>query len=225
MSEPITIASGFREQTGKSAVKKLQADQKIPAVVYGHHFPALALELSAVDMNRLFRSGSAKAADFQLFRLTIAGHAEHKEAVVMIKDIQRDPLKSTIRHIDFFAVDMDEEITAPVNIRLLGKAAGVKEGGILRQIMREIMVKSLPGNIPSHLDIDVSELNIGDAVRVSDLDLPEAVQVQLDLETAIANVMSPTVQEEEAEGAEGEGEEGEVSGAAETDAAETTDEA
>ena len=204
MSETITIASGFRQQTGKSAVKKLHAENKIPAVVYGHHFPAIALELPAPEMNKLFRLESARASDFKLFRLTIDGHPEQSETVVMVKNIQRDPLKSKIQHIDFFAVDMNETITAPVTIRLHGKPAGVKEGGILRQILREIMVKSLPGNIPSHLDIDVSALNVGDAVHVSQLSLPEGVQVLLDPETAIANVMSPTVHEEGEAAAEGE---------------------
>ena len=226
MSETITIASGFRQQTGKSAVKKLHADNKIPAVVYGHHFPALALELPAPEMNKLFRLGSAMASDFTLFRLTIDGHPEQKETIVMIKDIQRDPLKSKIQHIDFFAVDMNEEITAPVTIRLQGSPVGVKEGGILRQILREIMVKSLPGNIPSHLDIAVSALNVGDSVHVSQLTLPENVQVLLDPETAIANVMSPTVHEEEEEEAEGvEGEEGAetAAGAADEGAADAGD--
>ena len=102
-----------------------------------------------------------------------------------------------IIHIDFFAVHMDEKIVAPVHVKIVGKAEGVKMGGVLRHILREITVKSLPTDIPPHIEVDVTKLGIGDSIHVRDLALPPTVQVLTDPEAAIVNVLAPTVQKEE----------------------------
>ena len=120
-----------------------------------------------------------------------------KETMVVIKDIQRDPIKEKIRHIDFFAVRMDEKIIAPVHVRIIGKSIGVKNGGILRHLLHEIKVKSLPADVPPHIDIDVTAMEIGDSVHVKDLQVPANVQILTDSEAGVVNIMAPIVAKEE----------------------------
>lgn len=205
MNETISINATMRDKLGKSAVRKIRTKALIPAVVYGHNFNALSLSLNAAEINKLFKTGRENAEEYRLFKLLIQGGQDAQEAMVMIKEIQRHPVSESIRHIDFFAVKMDEKIIAPVHIRIVGKSAGVKLGGILRHILRELEVKSLPNDIPPHFDIDVTEMQIGDSIHVKDLKVPENIQILTDPEAAIISVLTPTVQKEEekAEGAEG----------------------
>ncbi len=198
MNETTVINSAIRDQKGKSAVKKLQRDGHIPAVVYGHNFAPISLALNASEINKLFKAGSEDSQEYRLYKLFIKKHDTTEDTVVVIKEIQRHPLTDRILHIDFFAVRMDEKIVAPVHIRLSGKAPGVKAGGIQRLILREIEVKSLPTDIPPHFDVDVSELEIGDSVHVNDLKVPDTVQILTDPNAPIVSILAPTVHKEEA---------------------------
>lgn len=205
-----------RDSKGKSAAKQLRADSFIPAVVYGHKFASLALSLNAAEINKLFKPGREDAEEYRLYKLLIDTEDDSQGTMVMLKEIQRHPINDSIHHIDFFAVRMDEKITAPVHLKIVGKSAGVKLGGILRHILREITVKSLPTDIPPHIDIDVSELQIGDSVHVRDLQLPANVQIITDLDAPIVSVLAPVIIKEEkeevpsAEAAPAEGEQKEV---------------
>ena len=195
MSQTITITATPREGAGKGVNRKLRAKGSIPAVVYGHHYTPVSLSVDAVEMDRMFRPGHEDMQDYQLYKLVVEG--DPKETMVVIKDIQRDPVKERIRHIDFFAVRMDEKIIAPVHVRLVGKPVGVKNGGILRHIIHEIKVKSLPADVPPHIDVDVSAMEIGDSIHVKDLKTASNVQVLNDPEAGVVNIMAPTVAKEE----------------------------
>lgn len=196
MSQTVTITATSRDGTGKGANRKLRAKGVIPAVVYGHHYKPVSLCVNAVEMDRMFRPGHEDMQDYQLYRLVTEG-ADAPETMVVIKDIQRDPIKDRIRHIDFFAVRMDEKIIAPVHVRIAGKAIGVKNGGILRHIIHEIKVKSLPADVPPHIEIDVTSMEIGESIHVRDLQLPESVQILSDPEAGVVNIMAPIVSKEE----------------------------
>ena len=196
MSQTITITATARDGAGKGVNRKLRAKGEIPAVVYGHNYKPVSLYVDAVEMDRMFRPGHEDMQDYQLYKLVIAG-SDAKETMVVIKDIQRDPIKDRIRHIDFFAVRMDEKIIAPVHVRIVGKAIGVKNGGILRHIIHEIKVKSLPADVPPHIDIDVTAMEIGDSVHVKDLKLSPNVQILSDPEAGLVNIMAPIVAKEE----------------------------
>lgn len=197
MNESISIHSTIREKKGKSSVKKLHTQGLIPSVVYGHNFDPLKLSVNAAEMNKIFKHGHADSEEFKICKLIIENKGDTQDRPVIIKQIQRHPLTCAILHIDFFAVRMDEKIVAPVHIRLTGKAEGVNSGGIQRQILREVEVKSLPTDIPSHFEIDVSGLEIGDSMHVSDLQVPENVQILMDPNAPIVNVLAPTVEKEE----------------------------
>ena len=216
MSDTVIIQATKREQSGKGSARSLRRVGKIPAVVYGHGYEPISLTLDGNVINKMFKPGHEDAAEFQLINLQIDSDGVKIKNKVMIKEIQRHPLQQYIEHIDFFAVKMDEPVVAPVHIRLHGKPEGVKLGGILRHIIREIEVKSLPADIPSHIDLEIEHLQIGDSIHVSELQVPDNVQILTDPSAAVVNVMAPTVikedepEEEEAEG-EGEGEQKEES--------------
>jgi large subunit ribosomal protein L25 len=199
MNESPVIQADYRTAVGKSAVRKLKHDGKIPAVVYGHQFSPIPLSLPAGLTAKMFRRGSEIVEDYKLCKLLIEGKPAVGPTMVVVKDIQRHPVTLVIEHIDFFAVRMDEKIIAPVQIRLLGKPEGVKLGGILRQILREVDVKSLPSNIPAHFEIDVSPLQLGDSLHVSDLPASDNVQILTDPQAAIVTVLAPTVTKDAAE--------------------------
>jgi large subunit ribosomal protein L25 len=201
MSDIITINTDSRGSKGKNAAHKLRKSGFTPAVVYGHSFDTVAIQVSNTELKRMFKKGSGSSGDYRLFKLLIQDNGTTKDTMVVIKDIQRNPISGTIEHIDFLSVKMDEKINALVHIQVLGKAEGVKSGGIMRQILREIEVQSLPDKIPPHIDIDVTNLNIGDSVHVSDLDIPGEVELITAPDETVITILAPAaeIEEEEAE--------------------------
>jgi large subunit ribosomal protein L25 len=200
MSDIITIQATKRERTGKGNARTLRRAEKIPAVVYGHGYEPVSITLDGNVLNKMFKPGNEDAAEYQLFQLQIESEGALIENQVMVKQIQRHPLQQTIEHVDFFAIKMDEPIVAPVHIRLHGKSEGVKLGGILRHILREIEVKSLPADVPSHIDLDIEHMQIGDSIHVSDLQVSEKVHILTDPAAAIVNIMAPVAEKGPAEG-------------------------
>ena len=197
-----------RVGTGKSLAKKLRFSGKVPAVIYGNGKGAVPLAVDA----RAFRQILLKDGHNVIFKLK----GLDKSRTAMIKDIQYHPLKETLVHIDFKTVAMDEKIEAAVPLELIGEAEGVKEGGVLNQTIREVRVKALPNEIPERFQLEISELNVGDGLRVSDLPLFDNVEILENPEDQVASVVAPTKieevvpeEEEEEEGEEGEAAEGE----------------
>jgi len=196
MSATITIHATKRDQGGRGYARSLRRADKIPAVVYGHGLDPVSITVDGTLLNKMFKPGCEDDAEYQLFDLKIEGFAGRAAKKVMIREIQRHPMQQYIEHIDFFAVKMDEPVIAPVHIRLHGKPEGVKLGGILRHILREIEVRSLPSDIPSHIDLDIEHMQIGDSVHVSDLKVPGNVQVLTDPAAAVVNIMAPAAVKE-----------------------------
>ena len=216
MSDTVTIQATKRDGSGKGFARSLRRSAKIPAVVYGHGYDPVSITLDGIVLNKMFKPGHEDSAEFQIISLQIDSDGTQTDTQVMIKEIQRHPLQQHIEHVDFFAVKMDEPVVAPVHIRLHGKPEGVNLGGILRHILREIEVKSLPADIPSHLDLEIGHLLVGDSIHVSDLQVPENVQILTDSAAAVVNIMLPSVieeeKEEEEEQEEGQEETGESTG-------------
>ena len=128
--------------------------------------------------------------------LSIEGNGEPTEKTVMIKELQIDPVKRHYLHVDFFEVAMDEEITIPIPIKLIGEAEGVEIGGVLQQVRREHEIRCLPSQIPDSLEIDVSSLRIGDSIHLKDVHLPPGIKVLEDADLTIATVLAPTIEKE-----------------------------
>ncbi len=202
MARSATIQATPRERTGKGAARAARRAGRIPAVLYGHGEDSVPLAVEAHTFNRLLHAVSVENT---LLDLELDGQPPFK---VLVREIQRHPYRDEILHVDFFHVSMQEKITLEVPVMLAGSPRGVRlHGGILDHGMREIEVLCLPSDIPEKVEVDVSALEIGDAVRISDLDVPN-VQVLGDPDAVVVSVVPPTVMEEvaaeveEAEGAE-----------------------
>jgi large subunit ribosomal protein L25 len=195
-----------RSEQGKGAARRLRAKGLIPGICYGHGRDPLPIALNAKNLQ--------KALDPQkrhntVIAMTVNGDkAKAQSLTVMLKDYQIDPLRRDVRHADFVVVDLTKEVHVTVPLVLTGKPEGVKDGGILHAVFRELSIASLPDAIPIKIEVDVSALKIGESVHVRDLKLPKGVRALLGPEQTIATVTAPQVEktpEEEAAAAGVEG--------------------
>jgi large subunit ribosomal protein L25 len=145
--------------------------------------------------------------------------------LTLAHQIHRHPTKGLLVHVDFVRIDRDVAVSAEIPIHAVGEAEGVKDGGLLEQLMFHLTVEAMPGNIPVALEIDVSELAIGDQLRVEEMSLPEGVSTQVEGDTVVVQVAAPRVAADVEEGEEGEAAEGEAGegGAADAPASEASD--
>ena len=210
-----------RERLGSRETRRLRKEGIVPGVLYGTGEPVAI----AVAERELRRALTGAGGLHSILDVEIDGAGTTHPSI--LKDYQLDNVRGGVTHVDLQEVRLDRAITASVTVMLVGgeNSPGVREGGVLSQPLRELNVEALPLEIPEHLDLDVSGLAIGDALRVGDVTVPDGVKVLDDPETTVASVMAPTriveevpEAEEGAEGAEGEAPEGGAEGAAEPEA-------
>jgi large subunit ribosomal protein L25 len=169
MSETMNIEVSPRQQTGKNANRRSRAAGKIPAVVYGGGRESVAIEVDRKTLMDMLRN---HLGEHPIFLLKLG----EKERHAMIRNMQTDPVSRQVIHIDFQRVLMDQKVRVAVPVELMGTAFGVKtEGGMLDFVTREVNVECLPGEIPKHLDLDVTGLHVGQHAEAKDLKLPEGV--------------------------------------------------
>jgi len=190
MQRPVLKAE-IREGVGKEKAKKLRAKGMIPAVFYGPRSQTLPL---VIDSKELAIALQTEAGENVLIDLDIRKGDQSDRKVVMMKDIQIDPLQRVTLHTDFYEVTMDEMVIVEIPVHLVGKPEGTKMGGILDQIRRVIQIQCFPGDIPKSIDIDVSPLKIGDSIHVQDIQVEKA-KIISDTNFTIATVVPPVVEE------------------------------
>ncbi|MBA3919600.1 MAG: 50S ribosomal protein L25 [Gemmatimonas sp.] len=185
-----TLSANSRAETGKGAARKIRQAGNIPAVIYGHNREPQSLVLNSRETEKLVKSISTKST---VIELSIDG----KTARTLIREVQRHPFKRTILHIDFQELVAGETVTVKCPIVYVGTPEGVRlEGGILDQIMHELTIQVDPGNIPNHIDVDVSGVKLGKSLHVSDLTLPAGIKVMDDAGSTVCVVAPPKVQAE-----------------------------
>jgi len=188
--ESVNLSAKPRSETGSHAVKRLRDEGKIPAVVYGREFgDALPIVIDARELRAALGGRSVHS----IVNLTIEGHGTTS---VLVHDRQLDVESKRLLHLDLHAVNLNEEVDATVNIVAAGTAAGVKNGGILDLVAREIEVRALPAKVPDHIEIDVRPLEIGHTIHVRDLTAPEGVTIVSDPDDIVATVLPPAKVEE-----------------------------
>jgi large subunit ribosomal protein L25 len=198
----VSLSANSRDLKGKGAARTLRRQGQVPAVIYGHGRDPQSLALNARDLDKLL---SHIQAESTVIEVTVGGHT----AKTLIREIQRHPIKRQILHVDFQALVAGEKVTVSIPIVLTGTPEGVRlEGGVLDQTLREIEIEVDPSSIPDHIEYDVTNMVIGDSVHISDLKVPEGVEVQDDPETSVAVLAAPRAVIEEtpvvAEAVEGE---------------------
>jgi large subunit ribosomal protein L25 len=188
----IELSVEKRSTIGKNEARRTRVGGRIPAVVYGAGKPNVPISVDRKALADLFREGAGENA---IFLLKLAGSEQSRHA--MIRELQRDPVSRKPLHIDFVRVLMDVKVTVRVPIEVIGVARGVKaDGGILDVVTREIEIECLPANIPAHLAVDVTELGIGDAIRISEIPAVEGVRIVDNPEKVVVHVAHPTREEE-----------------------------
>lgn len=180
-----------RTEKGKQAAKKLRRAGLIPAVLYGHRFEPLHLALR----ERSFLAALRRERGLHgLVRLKVEG-AEDGEHTVLVKEVQRDPIRDQVLHVDLQKVHADEELQATVSLRFTGEAVGVKAGGILNHYLYEVRVQCLPRDLPEYIEVDVSHLNLKESLRVADLPRLEGIRYLNKPEEIVAAVTPKRVRE------------------------------
>lgn len=181
----LELKSEKRTLLGKK-VKSLRREGVIPAVVYGGKEEATPIELNQKDFSKVFKN----AGETTLVKLFV-GAGKFKN--VLIHDISRNPVTGEISHVDFYEVNMDEKITANVQLVFIGDAPAVSDlGGVLVKAMQELEVRALPADLPHQIEIDISQLmTFDDNILVKDIKLPKNVEVLENLETSVATVSMP----------------------------------
>jgi large subunit ribosomal protein L25 len=196
ISQEIVAATPREGKFNKNAARRVRAKGRIPAVVYGAAEPAVAIEVDPKQILKILHSDSGHNS---IFDLEINGSTAKSKA--MIVDWQYEPIKGSLLHIDLKRIALDKAIRVEVPIQLVGIATGVKnQGGILDQVLRELEIECLPGDIPSHIDVDVSNLSFGDVLRVADLPHSDKLKFLTDEDTTVAHVTA--VKEEAAPAAD-----------------------
>ncbi len=191
MSETVALAAQRREHRGKGPARQMRFNGRIPAVIYGRTRNAESVSISSNDIHQVLKDGATSST---VIEITLDGKSEN----VLMREIQRHPVSQVVQHVDFYAIRAGETITVNVSVHLEGVPNGVRNaGGTLDQVLREVTISVLPRHIPERVSLDVSELEIGQSLHVSDLDIPEA-KVMIDAEATICSVIAPRVEEVEA---------------------------
>jgi large subunit ribosomal protein L25 len=198
--ERIKLSARERESRGSADSRRLRKQGEIPGVLYGRGKPPHPI---CVDERELRRALTGDSGLHAILDVTLEGQKTSHASI--LKDYQVDPVRGHVVHVDFQEVRLDQPIQAQVIVELIGDPQGVKEGGVLSQVQREINVEALPLEIPERIEFDVSELGIGDSMRLADLPAREGVTYLDDPEeTVLATVTVPTRVEEPEEIVEGE---------------------
>jgi large subunit ribosomal protein L25 len=190
----VKLEANVREKSGTGVARKLRRQGRVPAVLYGHHLQTpMVLDVDAKEMERVLRT----AGRTSIINLNVPGGPQ----TAMLADYQRDVFGTHLLSVDFKQVRLDEKVTASVPISLVGQSKGVKAGGVIEQMVREIQVEALPLDIPESLDIDITELGLGEHLTVANLPVSDKMTFLADPEETLAVVHTPrsvTLAEEQA---------------------------
>lgn len=212
----IVVKAEKRTELGKGPNRRLRANRRIPAVLYGHGIETVPVSVNPSEILKILTSDTGRNT---IFRLSVDG----RETDVLIREYQLHPVKGNLIHVDFQRVAMDETMVFEVPVELVGVSKGVKGGGILEHPQRVVEIECLPRDVPQEITVDISDLDVGDSVRVRDLALDRTkLRVLTDPDTVIVAILAPKAELEVEEAPEEEAAEPEVlrKGKAETEESE-----
>lgn len=188
--ETVEIKIEPRESDGKGRARRARREGKLPGVFYGPKSAAVPLELDRKE----FVTRVAHLEGSHLIRIK-SGSPALADKVALVKELQYHPVTGEVIHADFYEVDLTEKIRVKVPLHFVGKAVGVVRGGILQPIVREIDVECLPMDIPEFFDVEVSALDIGDSLHVTELTMPEGVTAASESDLTLVTVVPPSIEE------------------------------
>jgi large subunit ribosomal protein L25 len=192
------VSVEIRSQSGKGPARRSRAIGKLPAVLYGHKIDPLALVLDPVELSHALDKERKRNT---VFTLQVKNAAKPEDVTAMIRDVQIDPISRRPVHVDFIRVSMEEEVKVTVPLVLTGIPVGVTNGGNLHLSHHTLPIAARPDAIPTKIELDVTALEIGDALHASDLKLPAGVRTTLAPKESIASVVAPHIEKVEVEAA------------------------
>jgi large subunit ribosomal protein L25 len=199
----VSLKAIGRTPDGKGGARRTRRDGLVPAVLYGIGDEPQTLSLDAKEIEIMFRQHGGSSI---ILELDIAGGSKTGVNKALVKEVQRDTVSGQVLHMDLQAVSATRKLTVDVPVVVLGEAPGVKEGGVMEVVLRDLQIQCLPADIPDKYEIDVSDMVIGDSVHVGDLSIPNA-EILNDPGNVVMTIVPPTVYEEpvvEEEAVEGE---------------------
>jgi large subunit ribosomal protein L25 len=182
----------LRSKTGKGISRQLRSADMVPGVVYGKGMDPMAVSIKYRELQAAI---AGEGGQNNLITLVGGGNLDQSMAIVV--DLQRDAIKGTFKHVDLHRINMNEKLRVTVPVVLKGTAIGVKEGGLLDLAHHELHVECLPGNIPDHIEIDITELKVAHSIHVSEIQLPEGVKVLDNPKIPVVSVLGRAKEVEE----------------------------
>jgi large subunit ribosomal protein L25 len=203
----LEIKSDIRKTGGKGPSRALRREGRIPPVLYGPKTEPMSLSLNRKELETVLKN--RKTGQF-LFNLTIENGTPSNKTI-MIKELQRHPVSQKFLHADFYEVAMDQKIRVRVPVLTKGKSKGVEFGGMLQIIRRELEVLCFPNQVPQSIELDVTDMDVGDSIHVKEIPLADGVEIPAEVNFTVLTVLGASKSKAEAEeGEEEEGEEGEA---------------
>ncbi len=191
--EEIYLEAQMRKVTGKKFARQLRREEFIPAIVYKKGEKTLILKLKNRDLLKVLHTSAGENA---VINLKISDNDKKlPKKTVIIREVQHHPVRGDILHVDFNQISLTEKLQVSVPVKVKGEAPGVKEEGVLEHILWEVEVECLPTKIPENIEVDISNLNIGDSIYAKDLQPPEGVKVLTDPESIVISVAAPRTEE------------------------------
>ncbi|MEA3280156.1 MAG: 50S ribosomal protein L25/general stress protein Ctc [Thermodesulfobacteriota bacterium] len=218
--ELIELKTNIRTSVGDGPARALRRNKQIPAVLYGRGTETVLLSVDISKLERVLK----KSAVSQLLLNLVIQNGETYTKTAMVKELQTHPVSRDFLHIDFYEIAMERKIKVNVPVITKGKSEGVELGGMLQIIRRELEVLCLPLEIPESIEIDITDLGIGDSVHVNEISLEGDAEMQADVNFTVLTILSPKTAEEEEVSEEEEGEEAVEEAAAEEEPSEASDE-
>ncbi len=203
--ELLELKTNLRSSVGSSPARELRRKGKIPAVLYGPETETILLSVNISDFEQAMQKGTSSKV---LFSLVIQNGKTNKKTV-MIKELQIHPVSRNFLHVDFYEIDMNRKINVKVPVTIKGKSKGIELGGTLQIVRRELEVLCLPLKVPESIEVDITDLDIGDSVHVDEIPIEGDIEIPFDVNFTVVTMLSPKYEEEPEEELEEELEEGE----------------
>ena len=193
--EIFDLKTSHRNTFGKGSARALRRQGLIPAVLYGPKRESMPIVISPFDLDKIYKASGTESV---ILNLKIENGGTN-DVTVMVKEVQVAPVTGQYLHIDFYEISLNEEIVVNVPVEVTGRSKGVERGGLLQLVRHELEISCIPTDMPDKIELDVTNLDIGDSIHIGDLDLGDKVKVLADAVLTLVTVVPPTVEEEVAE--------------------------
>ena len=191
----VALCAFPRSLSRRGGVKKLRQTGRVPAIIYGRRIPPQNLEVEVKDIEDLLHHSASETV---LIDLSVAGDTPTQH-LALLQEVQHNPLSGKVLHVDFHQVAADEKVTVTVPVETVGEAAGVKTGGgVLEHVLFKIKLRGLPKDVPAYVEVDVTKLEIGQAIHLGEIPLPPSVEAVGDKGIPVIAVAAPITEEQEA---------------------------